>query len=184
MSANPNVPVLFYSERCSSSREVVQTIQALNKASLFRFVCIDTTPRQYIPQEIKSVPTIMNPQSKEVLVGKTAIFARISKPVDSRREVPQQRAAVQSQPSEWSFNDVRSISTVYSPFDEKTSLPDDQLRFSYIDGVRTSGQDAMLPNGSDMGESGARVSQNSDVSKRMEQLQAQRDSEFIAVSRA
>jgi hypothetical protein len=169
MSANPNVPILFYSERCANSKEIVQTIQALNKASLFRFVCIDTTPRQYIPVEIKSVPTVMMPQTKEMVIGKAAIFARISKPVESRREIPQARAAVQTEPSEWSFNDVRSISSGYSAFDDKTTLPQEELRYSFVSGIRTSGQDGI-------------VSENS--SKDLERMQSSRDAEFKATGRS
>ena len=170
MSANPNVPVLFYSERCANSKEVVQTIQALNKASLFRFVCIDTTPRNYIPPEVKAVPTVINPQTKEVITGKAAIFARISKPVDSRREVPQGRAAPQqpSAPSEWSFNDVQSLSSTYSFLDEKAKQSDDQLQYMYLDGsIKTSGQDLVT------GDSGARL----------EQMEQSRNAEFKASSR-
>jgi hypothetical protein len=171
MSANPNVPVLFYSERCSNSKEIVQTIQALNKASLFRFVCIDTTPRQYIPIEIKSVPTVMVPQTKELVVGKAAIFARISKPVDSRREVPQARVPVNNDPLEWSFNDSKSISSGYSAFDEKEKMPDEQLRYSFIDGIRTSGQDSIQSDGTVQAGS-------------IEQMQKTRDAEFKATTRS
>jgi hypothetical protein len=175
MSANPNVPVLFYSEKCANSKEVVQTIQALNKASLFRFVCVDTTPRQYLPVELKSVPTIMVPQTKEMVVGKTNIFARVSKPVDSRREVPQARAVVNNDPEFWSFNNVKSLSENYSMFDEKEALSVEQLRYSLIDGIRTSGQDSMLPDGS---------TRASDSSKELERLQALRDAEFKATGRS
>ena len=178
MSANPNVPVLFYSERCPNSKEVVQTIQALNKASLFRFVCIDTTPRNYIPPEIKSVPTVINPQTKEVIVGKAAIFARISKPVDSRREIPQGRAAPPAaslDPLEWSFNDVRSLSSGYSVFDEETKESDDQLRYTYVQGLVTSGQDAVQSDGS---------VRTADTGKSMEAMQALRDAEFRATARS
>jgi len=174
MSSNPNVPVLFYSERCDNSKEVVQTIQALNKASLFRFVCIDTTPRQYIPQEIKAVPTVMNPNTKEVIVGKTAIFARISKPVESRREIPQQRAqpAAPAQPSEWSFNEAQSLTTSWSSFDGNTKQPDDQLHFMYLnEPMTTSGQEVLQND------------DKSDISKRLEQMQMVRDAEFKASSR-
>lgn len=178
MSANPNVPVLFYSERCPNSKEVVQTIQALNKASLFRFVCIDTTPRNYIPPEIKSVPTVINPQTKEVIIGKAAIFARISKPVDSRREIPQGRAAPPTaslDPLEWSFNDVRSLSSGYSVFDQETKESDDQLRYTYVQGLVTSGQDAVQSDGS---------VRAADTGKSMEAMQALRDAEFRATARS
>ena len=175
MSANPNVPVLFYSERCANSKEVVQTIQALNKASLFRFVCVDTTPRHYIPPEIKSVPTVINPQTKELIVGKAAIFAKLSKPVDSRREIPQARAAPTGpqQPEEWSFNEVRGLSTAYSSFDNNT-LPENQYRFSFIDGIRTSGQDAVLPDGT----------VSADPSKMLEQIESVRNAEFKHTTRS
>jgi hypothetical protein len=171
MSSNQHVPVLFYSERCANSREVVQTIQALNKASLFRFVCVDTTPRQYIPAEIKSVPTVMNPQTKEVVVGKASIFARISKPVDSRREIPQGRAPVNRDPEEWSFNGASSLTAGYSAFDDQTRVPENELRYSLIDGIRTSGQDGILEGGGDS-------------SKAMERMQSLRDAEFKATGRS
>jgi hypothetical protein len=171
MSANPNVPVLFYSERCANSKEIVQTLQALNKASLFRFVCIDTTPRNYIPAEVKAVPTVINPQTKEVIVGKAAIFARISKPVDSRREVPQAKAAPpSSDPSEWSFNNVQSMSSTYSSFDGTNQASDDQLRYMFLEGVKTSGQDLVTEG-------------KGDVSKRLEQMETSRNAEFKATSR-
>jgi hypothetical protein len=169
MSSNPNVPVLFYSDRCATCKEVIQTIQALNKASLFRFVCIDTTPRNYIPAEIKAVPTVMIPQTKELVTGKAAIFSRISKPVESRREVPQGRAAPTqpSQPTEWSFNDVQSLTTGYASFDG-SKVGEDQLRYTFLDGITTSGQDS----GTD-----------SDVAARMKQMEAEREVEFKASGR-
>lgn len=176
MSANPNVPVLFYSERCPNSKEVVQTIQALNKASLFRFVCVDTTPRQYIPQEIKSVPSVINPQTKEVVTGKAAIFARISKPVDSRREIPQARAAPSGPqvPEEWSFNEVKGLSTTFSVFDDKSQIPENQYMYSFISGIRTSGEDSITPDG--------RAAD--DPSKILEKMQASRDAEFRHTTRS
>lgn len=178
MSSNPNVPVLFYSERCANSKEVIQTIQALNKASLFRFVCVDTTPRHYIPPEIKSVPTVINPQTKELVVGKNAIFAKLSKPVDSRREIPQARAtpAGPQVPEEWSFNEVKSLSTAYSAFDDKSRMPENQYMYSFIDGIRTSGQDAVLPDGT--------VSAGSDPSKMLEQIESVRNAEFKHTTRS
>ena len=75
MSTNPYMPILFYSERCPNSKEVIGTIQALNKASLFRFVSVDTTPRHLLPTDLRSVPTVIFPDSKQVLIGKSNIFA-------------------------------------------------------------------------------------------------------------
>jgi hypothetical protein len=177
MSANPNVPVLFYSERCANSKEVIQTIQALNKASLFRFVCVDTTPRQYIPVEIKSVPTVINPQTKELVVGKAAIFAKLSKPVDSRREIPQQRTGPvtgSGDPQEWSFNEVKGLSTTFSIFDEKSQIPENQYMYSFINGIRTSGEDSISSDGRASDE----------PSKILEKMQASRDAEFRHTTRS
>lgn len=178
MSANPNVPVLFYSEKCANSREVVQTIQALNKAALFRFVCVDTTPRQYLPAELKSVPTIIDPRTKQSVVGKASIFAILSKPVDSRRDVPQGRAAPPpnaGDPEFWSFNDVKSLSQTFSSFAESgPGFVEQQHHYSLIDGLRTSGQDAILPDGSSRG---------GDIGKEMERMQSLRDAEFRASGR-
>jgi len=185
MSTNPYIPILFYSgQNCANSKEVVGTIQALNKASLFRFVDVMTTPRQFLPPELKSVPTILNPQTKQMIVGKTNIFAQLSKPVESRREIPQPRAPA-TQPAEpvfWSFNES-SMSSGYSSFDGQTKMPEDQLRYSYLDGeIRTSGQDTMLPTTQD-GEGGSKTGRNNDVQARMESMQAVRDAEFKAASR-
>jgi len=184
MSTNAYVPVLFYSDKCANSKEVVGTIQALNKASLFRFVDVLTTPRQFLPPDLKSVPSLLFPQTKQMVVGKANIFAHLSKPVESRREIPSARAPA-TQPAEpmfWSFNES-ALTTGYSSFDGQTKLPDDQLRYSYLDGeIRTSGQDVQIPQTTD-GEGGSKTGRNNDVTSRMESMQAVREAEFKASSR-
>jgi hypothetical protein len=183
MSTNQYLPILFFSERCANSKEVIGTIQALNKASLFRFVNIDTTPRHLFPAELKAVPTIIFPDTKQVLAGKTAIFAQLSKPVQARREVPTPRAepAKPAEPLFWSFNES-TMSSGYSSFDGTTKTPEDQLRFSYLDGeMRTSGQDVVNPTGDDGGAS--KTGRNNDVMGRLESLQSTRDTEYTSVAR-
>ena len=191
MSTNPYTPILFYSERCPNSKEVIGTIQALNKASLFRFVSIDTTPRHLLPPELKSVPTVIFPDSKQVLVGKANIFAHLSKPVQSRREVPTARAepAKPAEPLFWSFNES-TMSSGYSSFDGTTKTPEDQLRFSYLDGeLKTTGQDfAGAGAGSGAGgaavpEGASKTGRNGDVMSTLEKLQMTRDAEYATVSR-
>uniref|UniRef100_A0A6C0HKG0 Glutaredoxin domain-containing protein n=1 Tax=viral metagenome TaxID=1070528 RepID=A0A6C0HKG0_9ZZZZ len=193
MSTNPYTPILFYSERCPNSKEVIGTIQALNKASLFRFVSVDTTPRHLMPPELKSVPTVIFPDSKQVLVGKANIFAHLSKPVQSRREVPTARAepAKPAEPLFWSFNES-TMSSGYSSFDGTTKTPEDQLRFSYLDGeLKTTGQDfAGAGAGSGAGGAGAAVPEgasktgrNADIQSSLERLQSTRDAEYATVSR-
>lgn len=192
MSTNPYTPILFYSERCPNSKEVIGTIQALNKASLFRFVSVDTTPRHLMPPELKSVPTVIFPDSKQVLVGKANIFAHLSKPVQSRREVPTARAepAKPAEPLFWSFNES-TMSSGYSSFDGTTKTPEDQLRFSYLDGeLKTTGQD-LTGGGAGGGAGGggaepdgaSKTGRNNDVMSRLESLQSTRDSEYATVAR-
>jgi len=192
MSTNQYVPILFYSERCANSKEVIGTIQALNKASLFRFVNVDTTPRQYLPPEVRAVPTMIFPDTKQVLSGKNNIFAHLSKPVQSRRDVPTPRAAptAPAEPLFWSFTES-GMSTGYSSFDGQTKVAEDQLRYSYLDGeIRTTGQE---PPGAGVGggidgprtESsfdGSKSGRNDDVMNRLETMQSSRESEYAGVS--
>jgi len=184
MSTNAYVPVLFYSDKCANSKEVVGTIQALNKASLFRFVDVLTTPRQFLPPDLKSVPTLLFPQTKQMVVGKANIFAHLSKPVESRREIPSARAPA-TQPAEplfWSFNES-SMSSGFSSFDGTTKVAEDQLRYSFLDGeIKTSGQDVINPTTMD-GEGGSKTGRNNDVTSRMESMQAMREAEFKPTAR-
>ena len=184
MSTNQYAPVLYYSERCENCKEVIGTIQALNKASLFRFVSYDTTPKQFWPKEILSVPTMAFPDTKQLVVGKTNIFAHLSKPVQSRREIPTARAPP-TQPAEplfWSFNESATISTGYSSFDGQTKTPDDQLRYSYLDGeIRTTGQESVPGLDGPTTQSscdGSKTGRNDDVMSRLESLQGIRDNEY------
>jgi len=185
MSTNAYVPILFYSgQNCANSKEVVGTIQALNKASLFRFVDVLTTPRQFLPPDLKSVPTLLFPQTKQLVVGKTNIFAHLSKPVESRREIPAARAPA-TQPAEpmfWSFSES-GMSSGFSSFDGQTKVAEDQLRYSFLEGeMRTSGQDVVLAPTTDA-EGGSKTGRNNDVTSRMETMQSMRDAEFKATAR-
>jgi hypothetical protein len=184
MSTNAYVPVLFYSDKCPNCKEVVGTIQALNKASLFRFVDVLTTPRQFLPTDLKSVPTLLFPQSKQLVVGKANIFAHLSKPVESRREIPTPRVAATApaEPLFWSFNES-GMSSGFSSFDGTTKVAEDQLRYSYLDGeIKTSGQEVINPTTMD-GEGGSKTGRNNDVTSRMESMQAMREAEFNPTAR-
>jgi hypothetical protein len=184
MSTNAYVPVLFYSDKCPNCKEVVGTIQALNKASLFRFVDVLTTPRQFLPTDLKSVPTLLFPQSKQLVVGKANIFAHLSKPVESRREIPTPRVAATApaEPLFWSFNES-GMSSGFSSFDGTTKVAEDQLRYSYLDGeIKTSGQEVINPTTMD-GEGGSKTGRNNDVTSRMESMQAMREAEFNPTTR-
>ena len=79
-----NQPILFYSTRCSHSQQIIQTLKGLKKESLCRMFSIDGKTRQELPPFLKSVPTLYNPETKDVYIGKD-IYAYIAKPVTSRR---------------------------------------------------------------------------------------------------
>lgn len=186
MSANQYIPILFYSQRCPNSVEVIKTIQGLNKASLFRFVSIDEAPRHLFPPELKGVPSIYVPSTKQMIVGKSNIFAILSKPVESRREIPtpRQEPAKPADPLFWSFNDSSNMSSAYSSFDGVTKTPDDQLRYSYLDGeIRTTGQDREQEPKTESSFEGSKTGKNDDIMSRLEQLQSSRDAEYNHISR-
>ena len=195
MSANQHTPTLFYSERDVASKEIVQTLQALNKASLYRFVNIDVTPRQYLPPTLQRIPTLVIPNTKETLVGKAAIFAHISKPVQSRREHPSDKPPPPTQPTEpstWSFSGS-GLSETFSSFDSAQHQTDDQLYFSYIqaqqqqgNGVGYSGVAKESGGGGFAGggdAEGSKTGRNGDVAARLEAYKTNRDAEFKPMQR-
>jgi hypothetical protein len=188
MSTNPFAPVMYYSNRCEASKEIIQTLQGLNKASLYRFVCIDTTPRHLLPAELHAVPSVYNPQTKEMLSGKQAIFAQIAKPVQARREIPTERAQV-SEPGAWSFNNTGSLTDPWTSFDDGKHFQDDQLLFSYLT-PGSDGDQSGLAGGTagplrpdQEGNAGSKTGRNNDVSSRLEQYQNMRAAEFKPVAR-
>ena len=187
MSANQHAPTLFYSDRDVASKEIVQTLQALNKASLYRFVNIDTTPRQYLPSTLQRIPTLVIPNTKETLVGKAAIFAHISKPVQARREHPSDKPPPPTQPAEpmtWSFANT-GLSEAFSSFDSAQHQTDDQLYFSYIEasggggGGSTFSGDPSRPDQQERSKTG----RNDDVMSRLETYKGTRDAEFNPIQR-
>ena len=80
-------PYLFYSQRCPNSKQIIETLKALNKAGLYKFVEVETIPRAQMPSFLKAVPTLYIPDTKDVIIGKD-IFGYIAKPTNSRKELP------------------------------------------------------------------------------------------------
>ena len=190
MSTNPYAPVFFYSQKVEDCKELIGILQTLNKATLFRFVCIDNTPRHLIPPEVKAVPCILNPQNKEVITGKNAIMTLISKPVQGRRDVPVQKTAPPpaTEPGAWSFGTAASFTDPYTTIDGATTMPDDQLYFSYLGAAVAglAGGDAGPVRPSQGGEDGgsrSKTGRNDDVSSRLEEYNNTRNSEFAGVKR-
>lgn len=182
-----NQPILFVSSRCSHSKQIMDTLKALNKDGLCRLFYIDGKQRHELPAFLKSVPTLYIPDSKDVYIGKD-IFSYISKPVQSRREVPVSTPAQQSAPQApkdyqaWSFAGTGSLTESYSSWDTPSKFTtDDQLQYSFLSGFNT-GPAPQEPQTKQSFE-GQKQGRNDDISSRLEQYKKVRESEFKGVSR-
>lgn len=189
-----NQPILFYSSRCSHSAQIIQTLKALNKESLFRFFPIDGKTRAELPPFLKSVPTLYNPESKDVYIGKD-IYAYIAKPVAARREIP---TAASAQPAAggrpgaapaasgdyqaWSFAGAGKITESYSSWDTPNKFTtDDQLSYSFLNGPTATPVKPEPETKSSF--EGNKQGRNDDISSRMEQMKKARDAEFKGIAR-
>ena len=186
-----NQPILFYSTRCSHSQQIIQTLKGLKKENLCRMFPIDGKQRFELPPFLKSVPTLYNPETKDVYIGKD-IYAYIAKPVTARREVPTQHQpqVAASQPTgsklsapggnegvqEWSFASAMGFSDSYSSWDAPTKFVSDELHYTYIGNSQYT-PPAPEPQ-TKQSYDGNKDGRNSDLASRMEQMQKQRDAEF------
>jgi hypothetical protein len=203
-------PILFYSTRCSHSKQIIDTLRMLKKEALCRMIAIDGLTRDKLPPFLKSVPTLFNPETKDIYIGKD-IYAYISKPVQPRREVPTQQpppsasamaanvrppgvggvptppgAPGVSVPNKdfeaWSFGTASGFSDNYSSWDSPGNFSaSDQLHYTFIGDTRATPV-APEPETKQSYE-GAKEGRNADLASRMEAMQKQRDSEFGGVER-
>ena len=185
-----NQPILFYSTRCSHSQQIIQTLKGLKKEGLCRMFSIDGKQRSELPPFLKTVPTLYNPETKDIYSGKD-IYAYIAKPVTSRREVPtqQQPHVAAAQPTgsklsaqggnegirEWSFAGS-GFSDAYSDWSAPTNFVSDELHYTYIGNTQYT-PPAPEPETKQSYE-GDKTGRNNDLAARMEQMQKQRDAEF------
>lgn len=185
-----NAPMLFYSERCSHSRQIVETLKQLKKENLCRMICIDGVARDKLPSFLKSVPTLYVPETKNVFIGKD-IYAYIAKPVEPRREIPtngptaQHAAPGAATPAgdyqAWSFGTAGGFSDSYSDWNNPAKFADDQLRYTFIGG---GGSAPTQPEpATKQSYDGDKNGRNGDIEARMKELQKQRDNEFGSIVR-
>jgi len=182
-----NQPILFVSGRCPNSTKILETLKQLNKDTLCRIVSIDGKQRAELPAFLKSVPTLYNPESKDIYVGKD-IYGYIAKPVTARREVPVQQqgagggaAPVAGEYTAWSFEGKGSLSDSYSSWDAPGKFHEgDQNMYSFITGTTAPGPAEPQTKQSYDGE---KTGRNDDLGSRLEQLQKARDTEFKGISR-
>ena len=180
-------PFIFYSERDPNSKQVIETLKALNKISLYKFILVDTLQRNQIPAFLKAVPTLYNPETKEVVVGKE-IYGYIAKPTNARKELPAKTdttpASAQTPAGDlnaWGFEGSGRLTESYSSWDAPTSFSGEGgSMYTFLGGGSVSGP----PEPTSKNTLGAeKTGSNEDVKARMKQMEQQRESEFSGVAR-
>lgn len=187
-------PYLFYSERCPNCKQIIETLKGLNKAGLYKFILIESLPRDQIPSFVTKVPTLYVPETKDVIVGKD-IFGYIAKPTNSRKELPTappiaQGGASSASPgdySPWGFEGSGRIGDTYSMWDNpQQSATDGGSMWTFLDAPITSqGGEGLRgqPEPSSENTIKSKTGGNSDVAARMEAMAQQREKEFGGVPR-
>jgi len=183
-------PYLFYSERCPNSNQVIETLKALNKAGLYKFVKVESLQRNQIPAFLKAVPTLYVPETKDVIVGKD-IFGFIAKPTNARNEKPVAQSAVATggassaapgEYSPWGFEGTGQIGENYSLWDAPNKFASEGgSMYTFLDGSAVASGAPQPVTQNTM--SGEKTGSNTDVAQRMEAMQKQREKEFGGVSR-
>jgi hypothetical protein len=195
-----NQPYLFYSKRCANSAQVIETLKTLNKASLYKFIEVETLAREQIarlPFQLQKVPTLYIPTTKEAVVGKD-IYGYIAKPTNSRNEIPAKEGSIgNSAPDKpigdltpWGFEGSGKLSEMYSSWGSPSSfMSDGNSMYTFLGGapqVMTGGADIPVGKGPDTKntiDNKSKTGSNDDVKARMEAMQKQREREFSAVER-
>ena len=177
-------PYLFYSEKCPHSKQIIETLKALNKSSLYKFILVESLPRNQIPPFLKKVPTLYNPESKEVVVGKD-IFGYIAKPTNARKELPakeQQQQASQNigDISAWGFEGMGSLSESYSDWNTPTSFSSDGNSLYTFLGSNTNITGPVEPKTENTLDKGKATGE---IAARLEAMQKERKSEFNGIQR-
>lgn len=183
-----NQPILFYSTRCSHSKQILDTLKALNKETLCRMFPIDGKQRHELPAFLKSVPTLYIPESKDTYIGKD-IYSYIAKPVQSRREIPTSTPSqqpAQAQPSgeytPWSFEGSGSLTETYSSWDTPGKFQNNELLYTFL-GSSGNATPAQPEPQTKQSFEGVKNGRNDDISSRLEQYKKVRETEFKGIAR-
>lgn len=187
-------PYLFYSERCSHSMQIIETLKGLNKAGLYKFILIESIPRNQIPAFLKKVPTLFVPETKDVIVGQ-AIYGFIAKPTNARTELPTKEGVatggvnqqIIGDISAWGFEGTGSLTETYSSWDTPTDFTGaGGSLYTFLDEKLTSVTGADLPTSGGTSSENTlkeKSGSNGDVANRMALMEDQRKKEFGTVER-
>jgi hypothetical protein len=126
---------------------------------------------------LKKVPTLYNPESKEVIVGKD-IFGYIAKPTNSRKELPNKdiptpQAQAAGDISAWGFEGSGRLSESFSSWDTPTSFSSDgNSMYTFLGGMMSSPppnvEESKVP---------------PEISARLEAMEKERKKEFSGIER-
>jgi len=194
-------PYIFYSERCPNSKQVLETLKALNKISLFKLVTVESIPRGQIPQFLTAVPTLYNPETKDVVKGKD-IYGYIAKPTNARKEIPSTSQSVPASGgapatsqtigdlSPWGFEGASRLTENYSMWDAPTSFVNEGgSMYTFLEGANSIASNvsglptSAGPTTKNTLDDKSKTGSNDDVKKRMEEMQKRRESEFSGIAR-
>jgi hypothetical protein len=149
---------------------------------MFRYVEIQSIPKNQIPKYLKVVPTVFIPETQTVVETKNNIFALISKPTNSRKESPVKGTfeAANSDYTPFDYNFTK-LGETYSFWDTPTNFSNKGgSLFTFLDGSEGNGSSAFTK---PTVNTNIDDSSNEDVSARLEALTKQRESEFSGISR-
>lgn len=187
-------PYLFYSERCPNCKQIIETLKGLNKAGLYKFVLIESLPRNQIPAFVTKVPTLYVPDTKDVIVGKD-IFGYIAKPTNARKELPTvpdiaqggSSSVAPGEYSPWGFEGSGKMGDSYSLWDNpQQPATDGGSMWTFLDApITTQGGEGLRgqPEPSSENTIKSKTGTNSDVAARMEAMSQQREKEFGGITR-
>jgi hypothetical protein len=192
-----NQPYFFYSNRCANCSQIIETLKGLNKAGLYKFILVESLPRDQIPSFLKKVPTLYIPDTKEVVVGKNEIFGFIAKPTNARKELPTKSGDSQvaqggssqviGDISAWGFEGKNSLTETYSAWDNPNAFTHEGgSMYTYLNEPIANQGGAGLPTGRGVESENtvkSKTGSNDDVAARMAAMEEQRKKEFGGVSR-
>jgi hypothetical protein len=193
-------PYLFYSKRCANSAQVIETLKALNKTGLYKFIEVETLSRDQIsklPFKLAKVPTLYVTTTKEAVVGKD-IYGYIAKPTNARNEVPAKQGSIGNNApdapmgalSPWGFEGSGKLTESYASWNTPTSfVSDGNSMYTFLGAAQqmmTGGADIPVekgPSTKNTLDDKSKTGSNEDVKARMELMQKQRETEFSQIER-
>jgi hypothetical protein len=192
-----NQPYFFYSNRCANCSQIIETLKALNKSGLYKFILVESLARNQIPSFLTKVPTLYIPSTKEVVVGKNEIFGYIAKPTNARNELPTKSADAPvaqggtgqaiGDISAWGFEGTGSLTESYSSWDNPTSYTSmGGSMYTFLNEPITNQGGAGLPSSGGTNSENtikSKTGSNDDVAARMAAMEEQRKKEFTTITR-